>query len=696
MNFSKQNSWPEPAGILQSWPVMASQTARQLMHSARVCCCTAGFLSCLLTLPAAQAASTSTAQQEDLIDMSLEALMDIEVTSVSKRAQKKSEAAAAIFVITNEDLRRWGVTNIPDALRRVPGLQVARIDANKWAITARGFNSRFANKLLVLIDGRSVYTPLFAGVYWEANDVMLEDVERIEVIRGPGGTLWGANAVNGVINIITRPSGNTQGTLLAGGAGNEENGFVNLRHGGATPGGRNYRVYGKFHAVDTGEPIEFGFPTAAHDDSEFGQGGFRTDWDSGNSDSFSLQGDAYNGHADQQLLLATSATPVIDNADYEGNNLLYRWLHRNSERSSFTLQAYYDYAGLDSAVLFEDRRTLDLDFQHHYTTSGAHELVWGLNYRHINDDTESRPTFSLVPAKRTVNLYTAFIQDEISLLDDRAQLTLGSKFEQNDFSGFEAQPNIRLAWLTESGATLWGAVSRAVRTPARGEHDVSLTVLPPQTGLPPLTILGNDQFDSEDLVAYELGYRFKPTERLSVDLTAFHNRYQNLRTVEITSMPPGAFQATFGNHMKGNTQGLEVDAHWQANQWLSVNANYTRLEIDLDLINNSGDTLSQSAEDASPTHQANLWLAADLDHDINLDAGLRYVDHIHTPGMPTGTPSYLAFDARIGWRPRPDLELSLIGQNLFDDSHPEFNPDFIFSLPTEVERSIYGKVTLKF
>jgi iron complex outermembrane receptor protein len=662
------------------------------MHCARVCC-TAGFLSCLLALPAAQAASAST---EDLSDMSLEALMNIEVTSVSKRAQRKSEAAAAIFVITNEDLRRWGVTNIPDALRRVPGLQVARIDANKWAITARGFNSRFANKLLVLIDGRSVYTPLFAGVYWEANDVMLEDVARIEVIRGPGGTLWGANAVNGVINIITKSSSETQGTLLAGGAGNEEKGLINLRHGGSTPGGGNYRLYGKFHGVDTGEPIGFGFPTAAHDDSEFGQGGFRTDWDSGNSDSFSLQGDAYNGHADQQLLLATSATPVIDNADYEGNNLLYRWLHRNSERSSFTLQAYYDYVGLDSAVLYEDRRTLDLDFQHHYTTSGTHDLVWGLNYRNISDDTESRPTFSLTPAKRTVNLYTAFIQDEISLLDDHAQLTIGSKFEQNDFTGFEAQPNIRLAWHTESGATLWGAVSRAVRTPARGEHDVTLAVIPPPPAPPPLTIFGNEQFNSEDLIAYELGYRFKPTERLSVDLAAFYNSYKQLRTVEITSMPPGAFEATFGNNMEGNTQGLEIDAHWQTSPWLSVNANYTRLEIDLDLTNNSGDTLSLSAEDASPTHQANLWMAADLDHGIDLDAGLRYVDTIHTPGMPASTPSYLAFDARIGWQPRPGLELSLIGQNLFDDSHPEFNPDFIFSLPTEVERSIYGKVTLKF
>jgi iron complex outermembrane receptor protein len=650
---------------------------------------TAGRLAGLLCL-AGCATSTAGELPLDLTDMSLEALMDIEITSVAKKQQKKSEAAAAVFVITNEDLHRWGVTNIPDALRRVPGLQVARIDANKWAITARGFNSRFANKLLVLIDGRSVYTPLFAGVYWEANEVMLEDVERIEVIRGPGGTLWGANAVNGVINIITRSSHETTGTLLTGGIGNEERGFANARHGGTTSSGRNYRVYGKFHGTDTGEPTDIWFPTDAHDDGEFGQAGFRMDWENDSSNSITLQGDVYQGHADQQLITDFLAPPVTDNARYQGHNLLYRWTHRNGSSSGYTLQAYYDHAGLDSEVLYEDRDTVDIDFQHQYSTGGRHDLVWGLNYRNISDDTSSRPTFSLNPSSRTVNLYTAFMQDEISLLDDRARLTLGTKLEHNDFTGFEAQPSVRMAWLTDAGATLWGAVSRAVRTPARGEYDVTLMV-PTAGGA--LTVLGNEDYDSEHLLAYELGYRFKPFESLSVDLAAFHYQYDDLRTVDMTAVPG---EADFNNNMDGDTSGIEVDAHWQVSNVQALHANYTHTEMHLDLTNGSSDIVSASAQDSSPLNQGNLWLTSNLDNHLALDLGLRYVGSVQTPGMPFKTPSYLAFDARLGWTPNPGLELSLVGQNLLDDSHPEFYPDFIFSMPTEVERSIFGKVTLKF
>lgn len=661
-----------------------------VMKAFLTACCTGMLMTGLLTVATTSTARGSDTMPDALMDLSLEALMNVEVTSVSKRPQKKSEAAAAIFVITNEDLRRWGVTSIPDALRRVPGVQVARIDANKWAITARGFNSRFANKLLVLIDGRSVYTPLFAGVYWESNDVMLEDVDRIEVIRGPGGTLWGANAVNGVINIITRSSRDTQGTLLSAGAGNEEKGLASARYGGTTADGKHYRVYGKFHGVDSGEPIQTWFPTAAHDDSEFGQTGFRMDWDSDSKNSHTFQGDAYKGHADQQLLVTSSASPVIENARYDGNNLLYRWTHQSNDHSNFALQAYFDHVSLDSTVLYEDRNTLDLDFQHQYKKNAMHDLVWGVNFRTIMDNTDPTPTFSLAPARRTVNLYTAFAQDEISLLDDHARLTLGSKFEHNDFTGFEVQPNIRLAWLTDSGSTLWSAVSRAVRTPARGEQDVNLSV--PTSG-GPLTIVGNSNFVSEKLVAYELGYRFKPTTRVSVDLTAFYNSYESLRTVDMTSNPG---VATFNNNLKGNTSGAEIDARWDINRNLAINANFTRMNLDLDLVNGSLDTVSESAAQATPANMANIWLTADLGNHVELDTGVRYVGMITTPGMTTETPAYTAFDARIGWHPRRDLELSLTGQNLFDGSHPEFNPDFIFSLPTEVERSIYGKVTVNF
>lgn len=663
-------------------------------------------LACLLlslAVPPLTYASHADPLPEDLTDMSLEALMNIEITSVQKRPQKKSEAAAAVFVIKQDDLRRWGVTSIPDALRRVPGLQVARIDANKWAITARGFNSRFANKLLVLIDGRSVYTPLFTGVYWEANEVMLEDVERIEVIRGPGGSLWGANAVNGVINIITRPAGDTQGTLVTALAGNEEQG-VSLRHGAGAGRDGHYRVYGKFRGVETGAPVELGLPqTAAHDDSEFAQTGFRIDWAGAQPGAaHTLQGDFYDGHADQELLIAATApNPLVDSAAHRGGNLLYRQSRTLGAHSDYSLQAYYDYVQLDSATLYEHRHTLDLDFQHHFLAHERHELMWGMNYRFIHDNTRTTRIFSLTPPQRDVSLITAFLQDEMRFYHDHLRLVLGSKLEHNDYTGFELQPNVRISWLTDTGHTLWGAVSRAVRTPARGEHDVSLMMLPPPDppGLPTLTVSGNSAFDSETLTAWELGYRFPVADRVSVDLAAFYNRYDRLRTVDVVSLPPAAFAATFGNNMEGNTRGLEIDVHWQLRRGLDLHANYTRLEIDLDLVNGSTDTQSSGAGDASPAHQANLWLQADLARHVEFDAGLRYVGRLDLDLSAYGLPvidDYLAFDARLGWSPRPDIEFSLTGQNLFDAGHPEFNPDFILSVPTQVERSIHGKVTWKF
>jgi iron complex outermembrane receptor protein len=657
--------------------------------------CIIGLFAGLLAVSGTAGINAAPRLPADLMDMSLEALMDIEITSAAKKTQKKSEAAAAIFVITNDDLRRWGVMNIPDALRRVPGLQVARIDAGKWAITARGFNSRFANKLLVMIDGRSVYTPLFAGVYWEANEVMLEDVERIEVIRGPGGTLWGANAVNGVINIITRSARDTHGTLVSTGAGNEERGFASLRYGNTTDTGKDFRLYGKFHSVDSGDPINSGvIPIAAHDDGEIAQTGFRMDWDSGSMNSHTLQGDYSESHAGQQLLLAGSPAPLTEDAEYRGGNLLYRFTHRSSPHSEYTLQVYYDFVGLDSSALFEDRHTIDIDFQQHTGTGNRHDRVWGMSYRAVTDDSRPTPIFSLNPSRHTVDLFTAFIQDEVSLLEKRLKLTLGSKFEHNDFTGLEVQPNIRLAWQTDNGSTLWGAVSRTVRTPARGEHDVTLLAIPPAPAPPPLSIIANRDFGSETLIAWELGYRFSLARQVSVDLTAFYNKYDDLRTLDIyTPAPPLA--GTFNNNMEGNTQGLEIDAHWNIRPWLGLNANYTLLEIDLDLKNGSTDLLSLSAEDASPHQQANIWIAADLGHHMELDAGLRYVGNIENAGFPP-VDDYVALDMRLGWTPKPGVEVSIAGQNLLDSAHPEFNPDFIFSLPTGVERSITGKVTLKF
>jgi len=626
--------------------------------------------------------------------------MNIEVTSVSKKPQKQSEAAAAIFVITQDDLRRWGVTNIPEALRRVPGIEVARIDANKWAITSRGFNGRFANKLLVLIDGRSVYTPLFAGVYWDALDVLLEDVDRIEIIRGPGGTLWGANAVNGVINIITKTAADTRGNMVSVTAGNEIKGIGSVRHGGKLKNGADYRIYAKYSSYDEGYNTE-----GAHDDWRTGLVGFRSDWVKTDRNVITFQGDYYRGKAGQLVNIPTgppgppptTVIPTVNDTDTNGGNLLFRWSHALERASNFALQVYYDHVGLDGAVLFEDRNTFDIDFQHHFRWHDIHDVVWGFDYRYTHDNTDDNPTFSLDPSSRNVNLYSVFIQDEISLKDNLL-LTAGVKLEQNDFSGFEYQPNVRLAWTMNESQTLWGSVSRAVRTPSRGEHDVTLRLVPPADSDPgiPVYAQGNSDYDSEDLIAYELGYRINYRNIWSVDVATFYNDYDYLRTLdpEIDPGPPASVQLPFDNNMKGRTYGAELAAQWQVRNGWRLNASYTWLDMQLRLVNGSKDSASQSAEQASPLSKASVWSALDLGHHLQLDAALRYVGNIEVAGV--NIDSYLEADLRLGWEASPGLELSIIGQNLLDNRHTEYLPDFINTQPTEVQRSIYGRVTWSF
>jgi iron complex outermembrane receptor protein len=656
-----------------------------------------GTLAGILVTLSAQAATLDSVLPDDLTDMSMEALMDIEITSVAKKPQKQSAAAAAIFVITNDDLRRWGVTNIPEALRRVPGIDVARIDANKWAITSRGFNSRFANKLLVLIDGRSVYTPLFAGVYWDNQDVVLQDVDRIEVIRGPGGTLWGANAVNGVINIITKSAAATRGNLVAVTAGNEVRGIGVARHGGQLKNGVDYRVYAKYSDYDEGYSS-----AGAHDDWRTGQLGFRSDWVQTDRDKITLQGDYYQGKSGQQVNIPAGQMPttinqVVDDTETDGGNLLFRWSHMIDRSSDFALQVYYDHVGVDGKVLYEDRDTFDIDFQHRFQWRETHDVVWGFDYRYTHDNTDNNPTFELDPSSRSVNLYGTFIQDEISLRDN-LHLTLGTKLEHNDFSGVEYQPGARLAWAMSASQTLWGAVSRAVRTPARGEDDVLLRLAPSPAADPgiPVYAEGNDDYDSEELLAWELGYRLNYRNTWSVDVAVFYNDYDKLRTLDPTmdTGPPPSVRLPFDNNMSGETYGLELASQWQIRPGWRLNASYSWLDMQLHLDSNSTDTVSRASEDASPTSKAAIWSALDLGHNLQFDVALRYTGDIEVNGIDID--SYVEADLRLGWEARPGLELSIIGQNLLDNQHPEFLPDFISTQPTEVERSIYGRIAWSF
>src|ERR1700730_2447096 len=464
---------------------------------------------------AAHGAAQSHQTAPDVSALSMEDLMNVQVTSVSKRTQKVADAAAAIFVITQEDLRRSGATSIPEALRLVPGLEVARIDENKWAIGSRGFNGRFDNKLLVLIDGRSVYTPLFSGVYWNVQDVMLEDIDRIEVIRGPGATLWGANAVNGVINIITKKAKATQGGLVTAGGGTEERGSGSARYGSKFGNNTHYRVYGKY--FDWG-PSNYANGATANDGWNALRGGFRADWAPSGPNSLTFEGDLYRSNYNETVTVPSLSAPYSNtfpnNGVYSGGNILGRWNHA-TEAGSMSLQMYYDHTTtVDNSLFVDHQNTFDIDFQDGFHVGDSHQIVLGLGYRSVRDRNEPSFTVSLMPNHVSLNLFSAFMQDEISLVDNRLKLTLGSKFEHNTFTRFEIEPNARLLWTLSPNQSVRTSCSRAGPDPALTEEGLRLNsaVIPPgapgnRSPFPAvLAVLGNPQFNSEDLLAYELGY----------------------------------------------------------------------------------------------------------------------------------------------------------------------------------------------
>jgi iron complex outermembrane receptor protein len=643
----------------------------------------------------------------DLTELSLQELMDVEVTSVSKRAEPISAAAAAVFVITREDLRRSGATSIPEALRMVPGLEVARIDANKWAISARGFNGRFANKLLVLIDGRSVYTPLFSGVFWDVQDTLIEDVDRIEVIRGPGATLWGANAVNGVINIITRSARETQGGLLAAGGGSEERGFAALRYGGALGKSTFYRVYGKSFARGSGERLTGG---AGADDWSMSRAGFRLDAAPSAGTGLTLEGDLYDGEAGETLILQSLQAPVSRTVDdderFSGGHLLGRWQRTLPDAAELKVQLYYDRTQRAAALIDEDRDTLDLELQHGLAPGSRHRLLWGLGFRRTGDDIRGSEVLWLTPARRTDDLASAFLQDEVALLPDRLWLTLGSKLEHNDYTGFEVQPNVRAVWIPRRHQTLWAAVSRAVRTPSRAERDIRLDALvlgPGQLfpGAPPAVVasLGDPEFDSEELLAWELGYRVGLAPGLLLDLATFYNDYERLRTtrtgapyLEPAPGPPHlVVPARIGNDMQGEAWGAELAADWRASKRWRWSAAYSYLEVRLDLLPGA-DAMSLVAEGDTPRHQFHLRSSVDLGRGLELDLAARYVDEL--PAL--AVDGYASLDLRLGWKPRQGLELSLVGQDLLDGSHAEFSPEVIPTHATAAQRGFYGRLEWRF
>jgi len=604
--------------------------------------------------------------------LSLEELMNIEVTSVSKRPEKLTEVASAIQVITAEDIRRSGATTLPEALRLATNLQVAKVNASQWAISARGFNNVLADKLLVMIDGRTVYTPLYAGVYWDVQNVLLEDVDRIEVISGPGGTLWGANAVNGVINIITKSAKETPGLFFQGGGGNQLPWSGDLRYGGEIGQDFHYRVYGMgFKQAST----SLANGQSAKDTWTMGQGGFRLDWDATKNDQLTLQSDFYDGFPNPD-----GSTPVVA----IGGNVLGRWTHTISEKSDFRVQTYYDQTWRDFLNGFaENLKTYDIDWQYRFQAGRRQELIWGGDVRLMDDKMQNLALFAFLPSQKMLHNYSMFIQDKITLIPSGLYFTIGSKIENNTYTGYEYSPSGRLAWTPTKNQTIWAAVSRAVRTPSRIDRDFSLSVAP---GVP---IIAGDDFISETLLAYELGWRVQPLTKLSLSIAGFYNVYDNLRSAE-PGPPPSGYPISFGNGVRGNAYGVELSGTYQPLNGWRIRGGYTFLKKNLSVKPGSQDLNKASAESNDPVNQFLIQSMFDLPAHIELGFVFRYVDKLPEPKVP----GYAGLDLQVGWKVTKGLELSITGQNLLDNRHPEFIPTS--PSPREILRSVNGKLTCRF
>jgi iron complex outermembrane receptor protein len=638
------------------------------------------------------------AQPADLADLTLEQLASIEITSASRRSEPLAQTPAAAYVISRDDIRRSGANSIPEALRLAPAVEVTRNGAQTWTITIRGFNSDLSNKLLVLIDGRSAYSPLYAGVFWDVQDVLLEDVDRIEVIAGPGGTMWGANAVNGVINIITRSASETPGGHLEVGTGNEETMYGGLRYGWDTGEDMSARVYIKYAEGDASR--DAGAPDRdAVDAWNMLRGGFRIDWLPAPGGSMMLQGNAYGGERDAEFMddFTLGTLPgenIIGDTEASGADLLWRWRRVLNNGSEATLQLYYDYTRRAIPNQFtEERDTFDLDFQHHIQ-AGRHEIVWGAEFHLTGDEIENSLFSSFIPDSRTDETYSFFLQDEIDLWRQRLFVTLGSKFVHNDYTGFEYQPNARLTWLATEEQTLWAAVSRAVRIPARLNEDLQLT-LPVDIGIPLyVTVAGSGDYDSEEVIAWEAGYRLQPRADLTFDLALFYNDYDYLQTQEpgpITpvSQPPLLyllFPFTLSNLMQGESYGATIMGSWRPRDNWRIRADYTYFDLHLHTLPESGNPEAEDLEGNSPENQFSLHSFLDLPYKLELYSGVRWIDNLPSQDVK----SYIALDLSLRWIPAEHIELSVTARNLADRTHLEFGDSNL------IERSVYGRLVWHF
>ncbi|MGD9127091.1 MAG: TonB-dependent receptor [Planctomycetia bacterium] len=607
----------------------------------------------------------------DLIDLELDQLantevmvpaMQVEIETVSRTTQTLARTPSAVYVVTNEMIRRSGARNVPEILRTVPGVNVARINASGWAISIRGFNSRFAKYLLVQVDGVAIYSPTHSGVFWEREYVMLEDVERIEVIRGPGAAVWGVNAVNGVINIVTKSSKNTKGWYADGGGGNEHLQFGDFRVGGQR-GNVHWRMFATTMKDDCGFLPAF-VPDVADDNPSMNQGGFRMDWTPNRHDTVTIQGDFYQGLSRQ----AGTATPpaTVNPMSWKTARMLVRWQRKIDEDTDWAFQTYY-YNPYAYGSNINQVATFDLDFQYHFSR-GRHDVVWGFGYRNTNErwvGWVGQPFEFTVFDNEWIPSY--FVQDTVTMVEDRFFLTLGSKFDHNSVTNFEYQPTVRATWTPDERTSIWGAVSRAARTPSL--VDRMLSIVNPTTYSRP---------GSEHVIAYEAGIRRAPSDRFFWELATFFNRYDELMA------SVAYFQ--YENVGRADTYGFELNATYEVNKKWHLTGWYALLITDA-RYPIGYNPLTQPGE--SPRNQFYFQSAWDLGQNVSLDAMFRYVDSL---SHDVGVDSYFAGDIRLAWRPRKHLEFSVVGQNLLAGNHFEFQ-DSSGAYPTEVQPGVYGMVS---
>ena len=613
---------------------------------------------------------------EELKKLTIEQLLDIEVTSVSKVPQKLTEVASAIQVITQNDIQRSAATNIPEALRLAPNLQVSQISSRHWIISSRGFNSVYSNKLLVMIDGRNVYSPLFAGVFWDAQNVLLEDVDRIEVISGPGGTQWGGNAVNGVINIITKKASETKGIYVSAARGSFLERSLEARYGGRISNKVSYRAYGQGYERDNTFLVAGGDNT---DDWALIQGGVRFDITPSKNNEVNLTADFYTGKEQD----AEKPSSI------DGQNVMGTFTHTFSERSSLSVQAYLDrtwrrdITGLLNSELF----TYDLDLQHNFSAGEAHKFVWGLGYRFMDDNaTNLSPIVGLVPEDRNMCVLSGFVEDEINIVRDRLKLILGTKLQRNNFSGNELQPTARLSLTPAQRHLIWAAISRAVRTPGRMDVDFHLPIYPVPPSEP--SVAGGPNFKSEKLIAFEAGYRTQPVDGLSLSLATFYNKYDDLYSVEAL---PGTLTYQIQNGVKGTTYGFELAGNFVATSYWQLRGGYTYFHKKLEnKPGNLTDPLALENLGSDANNRAFLQSMLNLTRKLRADINVRYLDELPPSPFNKRVPSYIDLNSKLSFAPSRAFEVSVAGQNLLHKRKVEALG------AVEIPRGIYGRLTFRY